>query len=89
MDPVYDWKVTLFKTLRAAGVALAVSALGALVTTLTDTSFVGMLGDAVKLLLDKVPYVGSWAAGFVIAALNVGVTAVVVAVNNIIKHLKG
>ena len=84
-----DWKITLVKTLRAAGVALAVSALGALVTTLTDTSFVGMLAAAVQLLLEKVPYVGGWAAGFVIAALNIAVSAVVVAVNNVIKHLKG
>lgn len=82
-----DFKITLIKSLRAVGIALALGLLGGVVTTLTDASFVGILNELARLLVEKIPVVGPWAMGLVLTLLNAGVAAAVVAINNLIKHL--
>lgn len=78
-----DWKIPFVKALKAAAYAL----LGSVLVALTGVEFTDALNALAAAVASTIPIVGGLAKGFVLSFLTAGVAALVVALENIRKHL--
>jgi hypothetical protein len=78
-----DWKIPFIKAAKAAAYAL----LGAVLVALTGADFSAAIDAIAAAVASYIPIVGGLAKGVVLSFLTAGVAALVVALENIRKHL--
>ena len=78
-----DWTIPVVKALKAAAYALV----GGLLLALTGADVAAAIDAIAAAVASTIPIVGGLAKGFVLSFLTAGVAALVVALENIRKHL--